>query len=261
MVGPFIFIDHMGPATVGDGQYLEVGQHPHIGLSTLTYLLEGEILHRDSIGSEQLITAGSVNWMTAGKGVTHTERTPEAHRDGQLRQVHGYQIWVALPKELEDMDPEFHHIGADELPRWSDGPAEFTLVAGEGYGKKSPVPVHSQLFMVEIRTKESYSLDVSGHLEGEVGILVSQGEVEACGERIGLGNMLVSKIEDACRLQVAAESHLFLFGGTPFPEKRFIAWNFVHSDQGVIEEARQRWVRKEFPMVKGDGSYVPLPGF
>lgn len=261
MVGPFIFIDHMGPTTIGSDHYMDVGQHPHIGLSTLTYLMEGEMMHRDSIGSEQLITPGSVNWMTAGKGVVHTERTPDKHRDGKSRPVHGYQIWVALPKELEDMDPEFFHIEADRLPRWQDGNAEFTLVAGYAYEKASPVPVHSDLFMVEIKFTGTYSLDVAGYVEGEIGILVTEGAVVACGERIEKGNMLVSKTDDACQLEVEPGSHLFLFGGKPLPEKRFIAWNFVHSDKAVLEEARQRWIRKDFPMVDGDDSYIPLPGY
>ncbi|MEM6726512.1 MAG: pirin family protein [Bacteroidota bacterium] len=119
MVGPFSFIDHMGPSWISPGKYMEVGQHPHIGLSTLTYLLEGQIMHRDSTGAIQVVTPGSVGWMTAGKGIVHTERTPESLRDGGRYPVHGFQIWVALPKELEDMDPEFSFTPADHLPKWS----------------------------------------------------------------------------------------------------------------------------------------------
>ena len=260
MVGPFIFIDHMAPMVIGPGRYMDVDQHPHIGLSTLTYLLEGEMMHEDSIGSRQRITPGSVNWMTAGHGVTHTERTPADLRDGREIPMQGYQIWVALPQELEDMDPEFHHIGAERLPRWSDGAADFTLVAGEGYGHTSPVPVHSLMFMVEIKTDAAYDLDIAGQLTGEIGILVTRGGITACGEEIGEGNMAVSKVEDACKVRIDAGSHIFLFGGQPFPEKRFINWNFVHSDQQVIDAARQRWINKEFPKVEGDDTYVPLPG-
>ena len=150
MIGPFIFIDHMGPTRLGPKKYMDVDQHPHIGLSTLTFMLEGELMHEDSLGTQQLIRPGSVNWMTAGKGVSHTERTPEHLRNGKTFTAHGYQIWVALPKHLEDMEPEFHHIEATDLPKWKEGDAEFTLVAGEGYGRRSPVPVHSPLFMVEI---------------------------------------------------------------------------------------------------------------
>ncbi|MCL4106337.1 UNVERIFIED_CONTAM: hypothetical protein GTU68_003498 [Idotea baltica] len=260
MVGPFIFIDHMGPASLGPGHYADIGQHPHIGISTLTYLLEGEIVHRDSTGAHQLIAPGSVNWMTAGSGAVHTERTPEWMRDGTVRTMHGYQIWVALPKALENMAPSFHHVEADALPRWQDGAASFTLVAGQGYGRESPVPVHSDLFMVEIKTEGEYLLEVAGQLSGEIGVVVSSGQVEACGEVIPAGNMLVSKVEDFCSVKVEAGSHLFLFGGAPFPEPRFIAWNFVHSDKSVLDEAKQKWIERSFPSVEGDDSYIPYPG-
>ncbi len=141
---------------------MDVDQHPHIGLATLTYLLEGEIEHRDSVGSEQLIKPGSVNWMIAGRGVTHTERTPAELRTGQEFTMHGYQIWVALPRHVEFCKPSFHHFKASDLPQWQDGTARFKLVAGEGFGRKSPVPTHSPLFMVEIiNGEEPYELDLS----------------------------------------------------------------------------------------------------
>jgi redox-sensitive bicupin YhaK (pirin superfamily) len=259
MVGPFIFIDHMGPSTVGPGHYMDIGQHPHIGLSTLTYLFEGEIVHEDSIGSEQRITPGSVNWMTAGKGVVHTERTPEDWRDGNQYEVHGFQIWVALPKELEEMEPEFHHIPRQQLPNWQENGLEFILIAGQGYGKTSPVPVYSELFMIQIRSKEATAFDIKGHLSGEIGICVVKGYIEACGERIEQGKMLVSKEDDHCAMTVGEDTHLLLFGGAPFPEKRHIFWNFVASDQEKIEVAKERWKNKEFPMIAHDSSYIPLP--
>ena len=259
MVGPFIFIDHMGPSEIGNGKYLDVDQHPHIGLSTLTYMLEGEIMHRDSIGTVQRISPGSVNWMSAGKGVTHTERTPEDLRDGSMRKVHGYQIWVALPKELEEMAPEFHHIDGAALPRWQEGGASFTLVAGEGFDRKSPVPVHSPLFMVEIKTEESHQLKIDGRLQGEIGICIVEGAIKACEHELGTGNMLVSKVEGQCDLTIEAGSHLLLFGGEPLPEERLIYWNFVSSDKDRLEAAKQLWRDKGFPKVPGDGSYVRMP--
>ena len=259
MVGPFIFIDHMGPSDIGNGKFLDVDQHPHIGLSTLTYMLSGEIMHRDSIGTEQLITPGSVNWMSAGSGVTHTERTPTHLRNGELMRMHGYQIWVALPKELEEMAPEFHHIEADALPRWQDSSATFTLVAGEGFGRKSPVPVHSPLFMVEVKTEDAYDLTVDGNLSGEIGICIVDGGISACGNSIGKGNMLVSKIDGQCNIQVDKDTHLLLFGGQPFSEERFIYWNFVSSSKAKLESAKDRWQNKQFPKVPGDDTYVPMP--
>lgn len=259
MVGPFIFIDHMGPSEVGPGHYMDVDQHPHIGLSTLTYLFEGEIQHQDSIGSNQRITPGSVNWMTAGKYVTHTERTPEQLRDGGTYPVHGYQIWVALPKHLEDMDPEFFHLDGDQLPKWEDQGAAFTLVAGKGFGKASPLPVYSDLFMVEIQTKDIYELEIKDQLAGEIGICIVEGAVDACETRIEKGNMLVSKVENQCTMTIHPASRILLFGGIPFEEERHIFWNFVSSDKEKIEGAKRRWKDWDFPKVANDDTYVPLP--
>lgn len=260
MVGPFIFIDHMGPAKIGNGNYMDVDQHPHIGLSTLTYMLEGEIVHQDSVGSDQLITPGSVNWMTAGSGVTHTERTPTSRRTDDITTVHGYQIWVALPKELEEIEPSFFHISADKLPQWNDKNTTFTLIAGKGFGKESPVPVHSDLFMVEVKTEEDYQLDINGQLTGEIGICIVEGEIQACEHHVKSGNMLVSKIDNQCTIEMKAGTHLLLFGGKPFEEERHIFWNFVATTREKIEAAKERWRRKEFPKVAGDDTYVPLPG-
>lgn len=259
MVGPFIFIDHMGPSEIGPGHYMDVDQHPHIGLSTLTYLFEGTILHEDSTGTHQLIEPGSVNWMTAGKGVTHTERTPEFLRDGQTRKVHGYQIWVALPKHLEYMEPEFQHIEADKLPKWTDGTAQFKLVAGKGFGKESPLNVHSELFMVDIQSEEAYDLEIAGQLTGEIGICIVEGAIKACDQVIEQGNMLVSKTDDACQIRLAPHTCVLLFGGQPFEEGREIFWNFVASSKERIAEAKDQWRNKAFPKVAGDDTYVPMP--
>ncbi len=260
MVGPFIFIDHMGPTIIGNGKYMDVDQHPHTGLSTLTYMLEGEIVHQDSVGTDQLITPGSVNWMTAGQGVTHTERTPINRRTSETSTVHGYQIWVALPKYLEEIQPSFHHIEAHELPQWKDGEASFKLVAGKGFGKESPVPVHSDLFMVEIKTVEDYELDINGQLFGEIGICIVEGSIQACEHHVGAGNMLVSKIDNQCAIKIKGGTHLLLFGGQPFEEERFIHWNFVATSKEKLEEAKQRWRERRFPKVPNDDTYVPLPG-
>ncbi|MEM6261388.1 MAG: pirin family protein [Bacteroidota bacterium] len=260
MVGPFIFIDHMGPSVIKPGKYMDVGQHPHIGLSTLTYLFEGEIMHRDTLGTVQRVTPGSVGWMTAGKGIVHTERTPTDMRDGGEYPVHGYQIWVALPKELEEMTPEFSFTKAADLPRWTEGPLSYTLVAGNGFGRRSPVPVYSDLFMVEVKSTRRANFDTEGNLSGEIGICVVSGYIEACGERIDQGNMLVSKEKDVCHMVIGEDSHVLLFGGQPFPEERFIYWNFVASDKEKLEAAKERWANQEFDMVPGETGFVPLPG-
>ncbi len=259
MIGPFIFIDHMGPTTLGPTKYMDVDQHPHIGLCTLTYLLEGEVMHKDSLGTVKPIQPGSVNLMAAGKGVSHTERTPQHLRGGKSFRVEGYQIWIALPKNLEDMNPEFFHVPENQLPKWKDGTTQFTLVAGEGYGKKSPVPTYSPLFMVEIQTNDEFQLNVNGKLKGEIGICIDKGSIEACGEVVEKGNILVSKVEDTCNILVKPNSRLLLFGGEILPEERFIYWNFVSSDKVKIEAAKRAWKDRTFPMMKDDDTYVPLP--
>ncbi len=259
MVGPFIFIDHMGPSTVGNGHYMDVGQHPHIGLSTLTYLFEGEVVHRDGTGVVQRVVPGDVNFMTAGKGVVHTERTPPDWRTGGTYPVHGYQIWVALPKSHEQMEPRFDHVAQADLPRWQEGGIDYTLVAGQGFGRQSPLPVYSPLFMVELKSAAPNSLDVNGQLQGEIGVVIVEGYVEACGQRVEAGQMLVSKTADACQLVLGPDSHVLLFGGEPFAEERFIYWNFVASDKALIEAAKTQWANKTFTMVPGENGYIPLP--
>lgn len=259
MIGPFIFIDHMGPTPLGPEKYMDVDQHPHIGLATLTFILEGEIMHEDGLGTKQLIKPGAVNWMVAGKGVSHTERTPENLRKGTVFSVHGYQIWVALPKEQEDCDPEFHHFDANELPKWVDGEATFTLIAGKGYGKESPVPVHSELFMIEIKNKASYPLNTMDNLKGEIGICIVEGGIEACGEHVEKGAIVVSKVVDTCHTVLKPNSHILLFGGIPFAEERHIYWNFVSSSMEKIEIAKEKWATKTFPLMKNDNSYIALP--
>jgi len=173
--------------------------------------------------------------------------------------AHGYQIWIALPKHLEDIPPEFHHIPESKLPRWQDGNATFKLIAGEGYGYKSPVPVHSTLFMIEIKTQEAYDLDTRTHLKGEIGICVVEGEIMACEDLIQKGNILVSKVVDTCKIVIKPNSHILLFGGESFPEERHIYWNFVSSDLSKIEKAKSAWEERSFPMMLNDKSYVPLP--
>lgn len=260
MVGPFIFIDHMGPTILGPEKYMDVDQHPHIGLATLTFLLEGEIEHRDSLGTRQVIRPGSVNWMVAGSGVSHTERSPAELRNGQKHTVHGYQIWLALPKEKENIEPSFHHFDAQELPSWQEGGNSWKLVAGEAFGKKSPVPCHSPLFMLELKASASGEIDLSGQLEGEIGICIVQGSVKACGQKVEAGNLLVAKDSDLCRLEISADSHVLFFGGSPLPEERYIYWNFVSSSKNRLEEAKEKWRQWDWPRVEGDITYVPLPG-
>lgn len=258
-IGPFTFIDHMGPASIHPGQFFDVDQHPHIGLCTLTYLLEGEIEHRDSTGAVQVITPGDVGFMSAGRGVTHTERTPPHLREGKTHRIHGYQVWVALPREKEEMEPRFDFVPGDVLPGWVENGLRLTLVAGEGFGRTSPLPVHSPLFMVDILAEKTTDLDIHGQLQGEIAVVVTTGRVVEGGEVVEAGQMLLSKAEDTCSLHLEAGTRLLLFGGQPFPEQRYIYWNFVSADRERIEKAKADWRDRRFPKVPGDQTYIPLP--
>ncbi|GGE32963.1 hypothetical protein GCM10010832_11490 [Psychroflexus planctonicus] len=163
MVGPFAFIDHMGPAEMDENQNLDVSPHPHIGLSTLTFLFEGCIVHKDSLGNEIEFEPDAVNWMTAGKGIVHSERTPQNLR-GKKKTLHGLQIWVALPKALEKMQPQFTHVKKEEIPHWQDGDLHYRLIAGEAFNKKSPVPVHSKLYFIEIKSTAKTQVNIGKDL-------------------------------------------------------------------------------------------------
>ena len=258
MVGPFIYFDHMGPKEFGPDERMDIGPHPHIGLSTLTYLLEGKIVHRDSLGTEQAITPGAVNWMTAGKGIVHSERSPKDPEE-IVNRMHGLQIWVALPLAFEDTEPSFHHTEAKDLPAWKEDGLSYKLIAGEAFGKKSPVPVYSQLFLVEIKAIEDQAMALNRGVEGEVAIYVLEGSVNTGDENIEAGHVLVSTCNESCSFSINEGSHILVFGGKPFEEERHIYWNFVASKKEKIENARERWKNHEFPKVPGDDGYVPLP--
>ncbi|MBL7953249.1 MAG: pirin family protein [Flavobacteriales bacterium] len=268
MVGPFIFIDHMGPVTMSEHQNMDIGPHPHIGLSTLTFLFEGAVVHRDSLGTAVEITPGAVNWMTAGHGIVHSERTPERLRHagstlGQVpeRSLHGLQIWVALPKALEDMEPAFHHTEAKDLPVWEADGARFKLIAGEVMGHRSPVPVHSPLYMLEVHSEAGGEVRIGQHLYGEVGMYILRGGVQegAGGEWHGERRILVAKDPSLCTFTMAPHTTVYLFGGEPFPEERFIHWNFVATSEARLEAAKQRWRDRQFPELVGETGYVPMP--
>jgi len=258
MVGPFIFIDHMGPVTMGPERDMDVGPHPHIGLATLTYLLEGSIMHRDSLGTEIEIKPGEVNWMTAGKGVTHSERTPQYLR-GKVKTVHGLQIWIALPKDLEEMEPDFYHAEIDELPVWEDAGVKFTLIAGEAFGKSSLVPVYSSMFFLRVQSEQNASLDLTNRLKGEVAVYIMDGGIDCEGRSFGKSSTLVFDENEPVVFDLRPGSDLFIFGGLPFPEERKIYWNFVASNSDLLEKAAEKWKKREFPPIPGDDGYIPFP--
>ncbi len=257
-VGPFVFIDHMGPAALKDHQYLDVPPHPHIGLSTLTYLFEGAMMHRDSTGAVEEIKPGAVNWMTAGKGVVHSERTPEYLKNSG-EYLHGLQIWVALPADKEEMEPSFTHIPVENIPAWEQSGATFKLIAGEAFGKQSQVPVFSPLYLLEIKNTQPVALNIGHELFGESALYILEGSVKNDGHSYGPRQILVAKDSKLCAFEMTANSTIYIFCGEPFPEERFIYWNFVSSDKARIEKAKQDWLEQVFPQVPGETGFVPLP--
>ena len=258
MVGPFIYIDHMGPVKMNERQNFDVLPHPHIGLSTLTFLFEGSIMHRDTLGNEVEIKPGEVNWMTAGKGIVHSERTPEYLRHSE-KNMHGLQIWVALPKHLEQMNPEFFHIGSNEIPSWKEGDAKFKLVAGEAFGRKSNVPVYSPMYMIEIKSASKQTLNIGQHLFGEAGLYIMEGGIESDGNVYESKQILVAKNSSLCEFTILENTTIYIFGGEPYPEERFIDWNFVSSNRELIEQAKQNWREQKFDKIEGESEFVPLP--
>lgn len=258
MVGPFIFLDRMGPADFAPGipRSTDVRPHPHIGLSTLTYLFAGEIMHRDSVGSAQAIRPGEVNWMTAGRGITHSERFERARREGGP--MDGLQAWVALPKEDEEVAPAFSHHAATELPASSEGGVRRRVIAGEAWGARSPVRTHSPLFYVEC-VLEAGARTALPEGYAERAAYVIDGEVDSAGTRLGAGRLVVFGKGAPAVLEARTATRLMLLGGEPVGE-RFLEWNFVSSSRERIEQAKADWRagRMKLPDLD-DREFIPLP--
>ena len=258
MVGPFAFIDHMGPACMTEYENLDVPPHPHIGLSTLTYLFEGSIMHRDSLGTAIEINPGEVNWMTAGKGIVHSERTPQHLRTSD-KMLHGLQIWVALPVAFEQGEPSFIHLPKEEIPQWKENGISCKLIAGEAMGKKSPVPVYSPLYLLEIKSHKRQIISIGESLFGESALYILEGAITSDGQRFGPKQILVAKDSTLCQFEMEANTSIYIFGGEPLPEERYIYWNFVASKKDLIEKAKAQWKAQAFAPVPGETEFVPLP--
>jgi redox-sensitive bicupin YhaK (pirin superfamily) len=257
MVGPFIFLDHMGPATFETGKGIDVRPHPHIGLSTITYLFSGEILHRDSLGTEQAIRPGDVNWMTAGSGITHSERTGADERS-HPHDLHGLQSWIALPLEAEECAPEFFHHKASTLPEISENGVTLRVIAGSAYGKTSPVKIYSPLFYVEAKLAKGAAIQLPDEYS-ERAFYIIDGDVTANGENIAEKTMAVYD-KGSVTITANENSHLILLGGEPFAEPRFMFWNFVSSSKERLEQAKADWKAGKFAKVPGDEvEFIPLP--
>lgn len=257
MVGPFAFFDQMGPATFGAGQGLDVRPHPHINLSTLTYLFEGELLHRDSLGTVQPIRPGEVNWMTAGRGIVHSERTPPEARGGGGA-LFGIQVWVALPKRHEEVAPSFTHLASEALPLLEDSGVQVRVVAGAWGRARSRLEVLSDLFYAAVTLANDARLEVPVEHE-ERAIYVASGEVEIASEAFGEGQLLLFRPGDPITVRARSPARLIALGGEPLEGPRHIWWNFVSSSHERIEQAKADWAADRLGHVPGETERIPLP--
>jgi redox-sensitive bicupin YhaK (pirin superfamily) len=258
LVGPFIFWDHMGPASLEPGHGLDVRPHPHIGLATVTYLFEGEIVHKDTLGSDRSIRPGAVNWMTAGRGIAHSERTgPEVRKRGS--RVHGIQSWVALPLDREESEPRFEHHPADTIPETSREGVRLRVLAGNAYALTAPARVLSPTFYVEATMPAGARL-VAPEEHEERAAYVVEGEVACDGRPIDEGTMAIVRPRVEAVLQARRPSRVMLLGGAPIGGSRHIWWNFVSSSEQLIEQAKRDWTEGRFGRIPGDDvEFVPLP--
>lgn len=259
-VGPFVFVDHMGPALFEPGRGIDVRPHPHIGLATVTYLWDGALRHRDTLGSLQDILPGDVNWMTAGRGIAHSERTPPDPRaDGH--RIHGMQTWVALPKPDEEIAPSFHHHPAATLPELERPGTRLRVIAGRGFGMESPVRVHADTFNVAVDLAADAELEIAAEAP-ERALYVLQGEAQLDGADIPEKHLVLLDAGTRHRLRAKTPLKAMLFGGEPLDGRRHMWWNFVSSSKERIEQAKRDWDEGRFGLIPGDSEErIPLPQY
>ncbi|SDP69937.1 hypothetical protein SAMN05428967_3072 [Phyllobacterium sp. YR620] len=259
LVGPFIFFDRMGPAILRPSQGIDVRPHPHIGLSTVTYLFDGQIRHRDSLGTEMVIRPGDVNLMTAGRGIVHSERSPEELRKEPLP-ISGLQTWLALPDHLEEIDPAFANTGVAELPSMSENGIDVRVVMGKFHGARSAVKQHAETLYVDIRLAPGKRIQIPGTAAEERAIYTLEGPVEVAGETFPADRLLAFRSGDEIIISAPEGAHFMLFGGAALPSQRYIWWNFVSSSKERIEQAKEEWRSGRFDIVPGDEEeFIPLP--
>jgi redox-sensitive bicupin YhaK (pirin superfamily) len=258
MVGPFIFFDHFGPAEFHSGQGIDVRPHPHIGLATVTFLFDGEIMHRDSLGTAAAIRPGEVNWMTAGRGIVHSERTaPDHRREGEP--IHGLQCWVALPADQEECAPGFSHHDSAALPIIRDEGKTVRIVAGSIYGERSPVPTLSETLFADVSLADGAVLPVDAGVEERALYLIA-GVVEIAGEQFTPGRLLVFRPGDPITVKALGDARFVVLGGAAMDGPRHVWWNFVSSRKERIEQAKADWKLARFDTVPGDDKeFIPLP--
>ena len=256
-VGPFIFFDHMGPVRFAPGKAVDVRPHPHIGLATVTYLFEGALMHRDSLGFVQRITPGDVNWMTAGHGIVHSERSPDDERDS-ARTLHGIQVWIALPAADEQTEPAFTHHPQATLPRVALPAAELRLIAGSGWGQQAPVQTFSPIFYAAVAATGATRFELPAEY-AERAIYVVDGNVSVSGTTVAPRTVAVFEPGTTVTVTTSGAARIMAFGGAPLDGERHISWNFVASRRELIDAARTRWCEQRFPAVPGETEFIPLP--
>ena len=257
MVGPFIFFDHMGPIQFAAGHGVDVRPHPHIALATVTYLFAGSLEHRDSLGTVREIRPGDVNWMTAGRGIAHSERTPKpARARGEL--IHGIQSWVALPDGQEEVEPSFAHYPASALPQRAFDGIELSIIAGHAFGLRSPVATLWPTLYAHAQFAPGATLEVATE-HAERAVYVVRGELTVGAVKVTEGQLAVLEPGTPASLRAAGETRAMLLGGERFATPRYIWWNFVASTRERIELAKGRWVSRQFPPVPGETEFIPLP--
>jgi redox-sensitive bicupin YhaK (pirin superfamily) len=257
MVGPFIFYDHFGPVRFAPGQGMDVRPHPHIGLATVTYLVDGRILHRDSLGNVQELAPGVMNLMTAGRGIVHSERTPPGPRAAGQYML-GVQSWLALPLAHEETEPSFQHFSADVLPVVEDRGAFARVIAGAAFGAKSPVKTLSDWFYVELRLAAGAAAPLDANYE-QRGLYLVDGAIEIAGERFDEPQLLVFSPGAAVAIRALSDARMMLLGGAPLEGRRYLWWNLVSSSKDRIEQAKRDWREGRFLSAQGDQEFIPLP--
>jgi len=257
MVGPFIFFDHFGPVQFISGQGMDVRPHPHIGLATVTYLFDGSIMHRDSEGNVQEIQPGAMNLMTAGRGIAHSERTPDVQRANGQKML-GLQSWIALPKDREEIAPTFQHYGAESLPHVRDTGFTARVIAGRSFGVASNVDMVSPWFYVEVALDEGKSVPLDADHE-ERAIYLVDGEIEIAGDRHEGPRMLIFRPGDRITVRATRPTRMMFLGGTALEGPRYVWWNFVSSSKERIEQAKEDWKSERFEAVPNETEFIPLP--
>jgi redox-sensitive bicupin YhaK (pirin superfamily) len=257
MIGPFIFFDHFGPIAFAPGEGADVRPHPHIGLATVTYLFEGEMIHRDSLGSVQTIEPGAVNWMTAGRGIVHSERTPPETR-ARAHRMHSVQTWVALPKDREMAEPSFSHQPKATLPEIVRPGVTMRLLAGAAFGERAPTPIFSPMFYVAVEMEPGAAIELPAEHE-QRGVYAVDREVLVAGEALPAQHCAVLAEDATVRLEATTGARVMLFGGAGMDGDRKIWWNFVASSRALIDAASERWREQRFPPIPGETEFIPLP--